>query len=275
MFLRDPQASTADDLPPEIYGMKRESEKDSDDEKPFSDLYNRRFLWYYHAYLQTIKKAREKYSTMVKDNSSFTSTEFESACNGMSGKFDYTSLERRLHAIKNAIDEETEKWISIGVEAFRNDSPVALAFEHYFATVLKECEQRQFPIELEKEEKNPFLWHMAVFGQPMTNLDGGVFSVTIVFSKSFPEEQPRVTVRSPLFHHRVSPEGNLCYFPARPADVRSHVEAIIEAIRDEAPSYDPRTTVNPEASKLLWGTPEERKLYNRKLRRSVQESSDM
>lgn len=275
LFIRDPRATAANDLPPEISGMDRESWKDTDSDRPFSDLYKRRFLWYFHAYLQTIKKAREKYSTIIKDNSTFTNTEFESGCNGMNGKFEYTCLERRLHAIKNAIDQETEKWIFIGAEAFKNDSPVALAFEHYFATVLRECKQKQLPVELEKEEENPFVWRMAVFGQPMTNLDGGVFNITIVFSKTFPEEQPRVTVGSPLFHHRVSPEGNLCYFPTRPADVRSHVDAILEAIRDEAPSYDPRTMVNPEASKLLWGTPEERKLYNRKLRRSVQESSDM
>lgn len=54
--------------------------------------------------------------------------------------------------------------------------------------------------------------------------------------------------------------------------MRHHIEAIVEALEEESAPYDPRTTVNPEASKLFWGSTEDRKSYNRALRRSVQKS---
>jgi len=77
-----------------------------------------------------------------------------------------------------------------------------------------------------------------------------------------------------MYHHRVSKEGVLCYFPKRTADMKSHIQAIVEALEDIDPPYDPRTLVHPEASKLLWGTVEEKKQYNRQLRRAVQRSAE-
>lgn len=269
---------TADGLPPEVFAADDSQDEDDDedgDNRPFVDLFKRRFQWYYHAYRLAIRNAPEKYKDIVKDQANFMRTEFECCSNEMQGKFQYTTLEKRLDIIKSALDKETAAWVVNGAAAFKNDSPTALAFQHHFSTVLKECKQKRLPIELEMEQSNPFVWHMVIFGQPMTNLDGGLFNVTLVFSKRFPDEQPRVKVETPLFHHRISPDGVLCYFPARSTDVRDHVEAIINAIQDEAPSYDPRTLVNPEASKLLWGSVEDKKIYGRRLRRSVQECSEI
>ena len=99
-----------------------------------------------------------------------------------------------------------------------------------------------------------------------------MFSVLIHLSPKFPDVLPRVKFEVPLFHHRVSPAGVLCYDALRKDDMRSHIEAIIEAIEDESPAYDPRTLVNPEAARLFWGTADEKKMYNRRLRRSVQDS---
>lgn len=53
----------------------------------------------------------------------------------------------------------------------------------------------------------------------------------------------------------------------RADDGRSHIDAIIQLMEEENPPYDPRTQVNADASKLYWGTPEEKRQYNRKLRR--------
>jgi ubiquitin-conjugating enzyme E2 Z len=51
-----------------------------------------------------------------------------------------------------------------------------------------------------------------------------------------------------------------------------HIEAIVAALEEDDPPYDPRTTVNPEASKLFWGSPDDRKKYKRTLRRDVERS---
>jgi ubiquitin-conjugating enzyme E2 Z len=68
--------------------------------------------------------------------------------------------------------------------------------------------------------------------------------------------------------------GIVCYDTMRKEDMRSHVDAIIAAVEDESPAYDPRTLVNPEAAKLYWGSPEEKKVYNRRLGRTVQDSAE-
>ena len=113
-----------------------------------------------------------------------------------------------------------------------------------------------------------------MYGKPMTNLDGGIFKIRMIFNLGFPREQPRVTVETPLFHRRITEDGVLCYFPQKSEEVSSHLEAIIKAIEDENPRYDPRAVVNQEASKLFWGSAEQKKIYNRRLRRSAQESAE-
>lgn len=129
-------------------------------------------------------------------------------------------------------------------------------------------------LDLDLVEKNPFVWQLVLFGRPMTNLDGGMFRIMLYISPKFPDVLPRVKFETPIFHHRVSPDGILCYDATRKDDMRSHIEAIISAIEEESPAYDPRTLVNPEAAQLFWGTPEEKKVYNRRLRRSVQDSAE-
>lgn len=46
-------------------------------------------------------------------------------------------------------------------------------------------------------------------------------------------------------------------------------------MEEESPPYDPRTQVNREASKLYWGTKEDKKEYNKKLRRYVSIPQDL
>lgn len=119
-----------------------------------------------------------------------------------------------------------------------------------------------------------FVWDLTLFGKPMTNLDGGVFNITLSIPPTFPEAQPRVKVETPIFHHRVASSGILCYFPRKEDEIASHLEAIVAALEDENTTYDPRAVVNPGAFALYWGGDEKRKFYNRKLRRSAQDSSE-
>lgn len=81
-------------------------------------------------------------------------------------------------------------------------------------------------------------------------------------------------IATPLFHHRVSSNGHLCYFPVKEDEIGSHLDAIVAAIEDKTANFDPRAMVNPESFDLKWGGEDKRKQYNRKLRRSAQESSE-
>ncbi|KAI0486234.1 ubiquitin-conjugating enzyme/RWD-like protein [Xylaria cf. heliscus] len=240
--------------------------------EPFKDLYKRRFLWYYETYLDAIKKAKKE----VKDGQAFARMPFEGDNNTMNGTFNYTTLEKRLQKIKAALDAEVERWATEGISAKNKDTTVPVNLARQFDQIKESFKRNDIPHNVELEQNNPFVWILTYFGRPMTNFDGGMFRIKLNFSPRFPEEQPRVKFLTPVFHHRVTPDGILCYIPnpIRYDDVRQHIEAIINALEDEAPPYDPRTQVHPEAHKLYWGGDEGRKIYNRKLRRSVQRSME-
>ncbi|PGH14659.1 hypothetical protein AJ80_05840 [Polytolypa hystricis UAMH7299] len=246
-----------------------------DDERPafepFNDLYKLRFLWYYESYMLSIQEAQAK----AKVGQQFESMPFESPGNTMEGKFNYPELRRRMGIIKGAIMAETTNWAVEGLNAKNKEAGIAVNLQRQHEQVVEDLRLRKhFTIDLGLEEGNPFVWTLTYFGRPMTHLDGGVFNIRISLSPRFPDEQPRVFVQTPLFHNRISKEGILCYFPKKLEDMKAHVEAIIEALEEESPPYDPRTTVNPEASKLFWGSADDKKKYNRMLRRSVQRSTE-
>ncbi|KAK3693839.1 small conjugating protein ligase-like protein [Podospora appendiculata] len=238
--------------------------------EPFKDLCKRRFLWYYESYLITIQKGKEE----VKDGTPFTRMPFEGSSNTMEGKFNYSELERRLRNIKQALDAEMEGWATEGLAAKAKEDTVAVNLQRQYEQVVESFKSSVSPNNLALVDRNPFVWDLTYFGKPMTQLDGGLFRIKIHFSPRFPEEQPRFRFETRLFHHRISADGTPCYFSAlgRREDVKSHIEAVVEALEEEHPPYDPRTLVNPEAYKLYWGSADDRKIYNRRLRRSVQQS---
>ncbi|KAH0437009.1 ubiquitin-conjugating enzyme [Colletotrichum camelliae] len=240
--------------------------------EPFKDLCKRRFLWYYDNYLSAVQKAK----TEVKDHQAFARMPFEGASNSMDGKFNYTELERRLRNIKAALDNELVKWAKEGQIASDKEMTVSVNLRHQYEQVVQAFKRQDIPHDVQLEDNNPFVWVITYFGRPMTNLDGGLFRIKIHFSPRFPEEQPRVRFNTRIFHHRIAEDGTACYFPnnLRKDDVRSHIEAVFAALEEEDPAYDPRTLVNPEAHKLYWGGADERKNYNRRLRRSVQQSME-
>jgi len=240
--------------------------------EPFKDLCKRRFLWYYDSYLAAIQKGKEE----VKDGQTFTRMPFEGHSNTMEGKFNYTELERRLRNIKKALDAETEGWATEGLAAKAKESTVAVNLQRQFEQIVESFKRADIPHNLELVDNNPFVWILTYFGKPMTNLDGGLFRIKLSFSPRFPEEQPRIKFETRMFHHRIASDGTPCYFASasRREDAKSHIEAVIEALEEEHPAYDPRTLVHPEAFKLYWGSPEDRKMYNRRLRRSVQQSTE-
>lgn len=241
--------------------------------EPFKDLCKQRFMWYYDSYLATIRKAQAE----VKDGQPFSRMPFEGSSNIMDGKFNYSELGRRLRNIKLALDAELETWAIEGAKEAENEGTIAVNLHNQYSQVLESFKRNDVPHHVQLENDNPFVWLITYFGPPMTNLDGGLFRLRMHFSPRFPEEQPRVRLETKIFHHRIAADGTVCYFPNyhKREDARSHIDAVFATLEEENPAYDPRTLVNPEAHALYWGKrTEDRKTYNRKLRRSVQQSME-
>jgi ubiquitin-conjugating enzyme E2 Z len=240
--------------------------------EPFKDLCKSRFLWYFESYRAAIEKGKSE----TRPNQVFARMPFESpGNNSMDGKFNYPDLERRLHVIKAAIDAEPLKWAGEGLDAKKRETTVAVNLQHQFEQVVEAFKKSDMPHDVFLENENPFVWVVTYFGRPMTNLDGGLFRIKMNFSVRFPEEQPRVKFETKIFHHRIAEDGTACYTPnpAKREDVRSHIEAIFAILEDDEPAYDPRKIVRPEATKMYWGGgADDKKKYNRLLRRSVQQS---
>ncbi|WEW58598.1 ubiquitin-conjugating enzyme [Emydomyces testavorans] len=237
--------------------------------EPFRDLCKRRFLWYYESYMNIIKEQDGKTTVGTR----FERMPFEGSGNSMEGRFNYPELKKRLTLIRDVIMKETDSWAAEGLKAKANDTRISVSLQRQYEQIVEDLKAKNnFTIDISLDNSNPFVWQLTYFGRPMTHLDGGIFRIKICLSPHFPEEQPRVLVQTSLFHHRVSKDGTLCYFCRKTEDMKSHVEAIVGALEDESPRYDPRATVNPEASKLFWGSPEQKKQYNRLLRRSAQRS---
>lgn len=241
---------------------------------PFADLMKRRFLWYYDAYIRSI----DTFGNDQKDGLQFTRMEFEYPPNSMDGMFDYKGLRNRLEAVHNKLTEELQTWEKEGLQQVKEKTQLAtqLAFQMkqlQFKWNESKYSGSRLEVRLE-DEKNPFRWHLTMFGAPMTNLDGGIFNMNLHIPPNFPTTQPRVILQTPIYHHRVSSKGTLCYFPERSDEISSHLEAIVAALEDSETKFDPRAMVNPASFDLYWGGEDKRKQYNRKLRRSAQESSE-
>ena len=239
--------------------------------EPFRDLCKRRFIWYYDSYLLAMAKAKKE----VADGQQFSRMPFECGGNVMDGRFNYTELERRLKLIRATLDAETQQWATEGLLSKAKESSVAANLQRQYEQVVEWYKRnKSVTLDIELVDKNPFVWAITYFGRPMTNLDGGLFGIKLCFSTRFPDEQPRAKFETALFHHRIAADGTPCYSPKRPDDVKSHIESIIDVLEEESPPYDPRTMVNPEATKLYWGSVDDKKLYNRKLRRAVQRTME-
>lgn len=242
--------------------------------EPFKDLCKRRFLWYFECYIAAAKRGMSE----VKEEQKFERMPFEGQdCNCMTGKFAYPKLEQRLRNIKAELDMETAQWEREGLAAATSENTVSVNLRHQYEQVVSFFKFSDMPHDVKLEDGNPFVWMVTYFGRPMTNLDGGLFRIKINFSPRFPSELPRVKLETKIFHHLVASDGTVCYTsrPDRRDDVRSHVEAVIAALEDDDPAYDPRKLVNPEACQLFWnGGKDNKKLYSRRLRRSVQQSME-
>jgi len=239
--------------------------------EPFKDIYKRRFMWYYESYFATVQQNMDEY----KDGTKFEIMPFEHGGNVMEGKFVYSELGKRLIRIKEAINEETNRWAEDAIAAKQRDTTKFHNLQRAWARFEEQQKSGGIPnVSVELDNNNPSIWILTYFGKPSTDLEGGVFRIRVSLSLNFPEEQPRVRIETPVYHHRVSKDGILCYFPdpMKLGNMTSHILAIVDVLEDESPPYDPRTIVNAEASKLMWGSTDDKKKYKRQVRRSAQRS---
>nr|OQO25420.1 hypothetical protein B0A51_06503 [Rachicladosporium sp. CCFEE 5018] len=240
---------------------------------PFPDLLKRRFLWYYDAYIATIDKASKE----QKDGKAFALTRFEDLHNGMAGTYQYLNLRARLDRIRRSLASECDAWKLAGAKQVTDSTQLATQLAFQFKQLSYKWNDSTYAgcrLEISLQDpSNPFVWHLTLFGEPSTNLDGGVFNLSFTVPPNFPEAWPRVYIETPMYHHRISAStGTLCYFPVKEDEIGSHLEGIVKAIEDKDPRFDPRIMVNPDASALYWGGEEKRKIYYRKVRRSAQDS---
>ncbi|KAF8935789.1 ubiquitin-conjugating enzyme/RWD-like protein [Dissophora ornata] len=237
----------------------------------FSDLSKRLFLAYYDIYQNIVQTE----STQVKDGTTFYKAPFEFGGNKMDGTFNYASLGKRLEAIKKAVDKETSDWITQSNQWIRSSSRMSSNLRRQFEQIREYYrENNTGGVEVELVDDNPFVWTFTLFGKPMSNYDGGMFRVQMVFHDTFPEIQPRVKFTTPMYHVHVTSDGVPFYSVEKPDDVRSHIQAISCLVLEDEPSTNPSTHVNLDAAKLHFGTKDQRREYNRNARRCASRSTD-
>lgn len=236
---------------------------------PFHDYCKKRFLWYLDLYKRVAEGGVN--NKAIKVHQVFPIMPFEHPGNEMKGDFNYPHLQERLNTLEGKIMNETRAWADRGLELSKKDAPIAVTLRGQHEQIKSELARRNGSmVDLDLVDKNPFLWRMIYFGSPATPFDGGAIAIKIYISPRFPAEQPRVFVETPIFHIRVSPQKVLMYLPSYAEDMGRHIDGIISALEEETPPFNPLMTVNAEASKLCWGTKDERKQYARKLRRSIE-----
>ncbi|KAJ5091098.1 hypothetical protein NUU61_005968 [Penicillium alfredii] len=250
----------------------REPETDDIPTSPFDDYRKQRFLWYYDLYQNNIEAGilDEEIHHKV-----FPLMQFEARGNAMEGRWSYPDLKKRLQWLQDKVLEETHSWPAEGLDLEKKDAGIAVNLRGHHEQIVSNLRHYTASmVDLTLVNGNPFLWKLTYFGRPMSKLDGGVFNIKIYISPRHPAEQPRVFVETPLYHIRVSRLGVLIYTPSRADEMSRHIEGIINALEDENPPYNPLMTVHPEATKLCWGSDQERRQYRTKLRRSVEKSAE-
>ncbi|OGM39717.1 ubiquitin conjugating enzyme [Aspergillus bombycis] len=190
-----PYGSTSTIAEPASKGDEADEEDQilSENDKPvvdrFADLRKRRFLWYFDSYIQTIDAADSDISRKCK----FQTMPFESPGNTMDGHFDYPELRRRVVLLREKIICETHNWLLEGIGVKEQELSIASNLQRQYEQIVEDLKrQKNFAVDLELADTNPFLWAFTYFGRPMSHLDGGIFRFKIYISPRFPEEQPRV-----------------------------------------------------------------------------------
>ncbi|OLL22508.1 Ubiquitin-conjugating enzyme E2 2 [Neolecta irregularis DAH-3] len=205
------------------------------------------------------------------DGKLFEKALFETADNGMTGSFNYSSLLRRLAHIRTAIDSETRDWARQGMIAAQTQSGPAENLRLQFEQVRQWTADSSCMVALELEDDNPFVWIVNILGLPMTPFDEGHWLIKISLSPDFPNDQPRIRFLTPFFHPNVTGTLPACS-PDTSRRMQAHVNAIIAFFDLDNIITDPSCTLNTDAARLWCGTELQKKEYKRKTRQMVLKS---
>ena len=138
---------------------------------PFADLLKRRFLWYYDAYIRSI----DTFGEAQPDGTAFKRMEFEYPPNSMEGHFGYKSLKTRMAAILARLDQEAQSWERLGAQQVMSATQLATQLAFQFKQLQSKWNDGSYSgsrMEISlPNSKNPFVWNMTLFGEPMTNLE--------------------------------------------------------------------------------------------------------
>lgn len=273
-FPGTPQSMTADDDPEtdgEPTPKRRATLAAPNKIDDFTETAKVLFLVYYELYLEICAKANTDFSLHGKK---FVLAEFEGPGNQMKGSFDYPSLMTRLTRIREALDEETRVvWRNAVDIAVQNDQSIVYRMKREYEQCTHHYRDRDgglINLSLE-DEKSDFTWIVSIFGRPMSQLDGGIIKVRFSMSLDFPRIQPRIQFLTKLFHPNINSLG-YPYLPSnRGSEMRQQIDHVV-AFLEREPDSNPSARINPEASRLYWGSDQERKQYNRQFRRCIQDS---
>lgn len=60
------------------------------------------------------------------------------------------------------------------------------------------------------EENNIFKWNAVIIGPKDTIWEDGIFNLTLEFTEEYPNESPKVSFVTKMFHPNIYPHGGIC-----------------------------------------------------------------
>jgi len=61
-----------------------------------------------------------------------------------------------------------------------------------------------------KDDDNPYVWDVTIFGPPNTPYESGLFKAEMIFPLDYPNMPPKMSFISDLWHPNIYPDGRVC-----------------------------------------------------------------
>lgn len=231
----------------------------------FLDIIRRHFLMWYDMHMKHLQDLKKK----------LDGKPYQDAFSSAKGTYKFGKLVKQLKALKEEIDAHYEN-MSKPLKAENSASRSNALAPHTYATERLHDEyrviQRQSPPGISASPRNmedPFIWDVAIVGANNTPLEGGFFSLEIVFSTEHPYVCPYVRFTSKMFHPNITSDGvpalDVVSTRWRP---ETRIIVILTAIQKLLKEPSLVYPVNEEAA-LLFMT--DRPAYNKRVRRMTQD----
>ena len=121
-------------------------------------------------------------------------------------------------------------------------------------------------------DANLLVWNASIFGPDETPWEGGIYPLRLTFPPQYPTKPPRVVFLCEMYHPNVYADGNLCLDIIQDKWTPVYtVGKLLQSILSLLTDPNPNSPANPAAAKLYR---ENRKQYNRKVRRVAERSLD-